>query len=314
MRRAFLFAAALLLCAQARAAELEFGTVGGPNPTLWPIYIANNAGLFPNADKVGVVYVQSSAAVLQQLAAGSLNVADAGLVDPVRAISQGAGLAVVRLEAQVPPYALFGKSTIKSISDLKGKTIEVGGAKDITRIYLERMLAPNGVMPSDYDLVYAGATSARYAALQSGAVDAAMLFPPFNFYAAAAGFSDLGLVLTYAPNLPFLGTVVNRKWASDHKDALAGYLAGYTKAVAWFYDKANREKAVSILEAATHGKHDDIEKTYDFFQRIKLFAPTAQVSRTKLNEILAVLRTTGDITGKVTVDQLVLPGMTEVSQ
>ena len=63
---------------------------------------------------------------------------------------------------QAPPYALLAKPAIKRWSDLKGKTISIGGPKDITRIYLERMAMPNGVKPGDYDTVFAGATSARF--------------------------------------------------------------------------------------------------------------------------------------------------------
>src|SRR5260370_2108908 len=73
---------------------------------------------------------------------------------------------------------------------LKGKVVSVGGAKDITRIFFERMLAPSGVDPKDVDLIYAGATSARLAALQSGAADAAILTAPYNFHAEAAGYTN----------------------------------------------------------------------------------------------------------------------------
>ena len=76
---------------------------------------------------------------------------------------------------QAPPYALLAKSSIKSLKDLKGKVISVGGPKDITRIYVDRMLAPQGLKTGDYDYVYAGATTARAQALLSGAVDAAIL-------------------------------------------------------------------------------------------------------------------------------------------
>ena len=75
----------------------------------------------------------------------------------------GAPLALIRLEVQAPPYSLLGKPGIKSISELKGKMISVGGAKDITRIFVEQMLAPHGVKPGEYDYVYAGATAQRYA-------------------------------------------------------------------------------------------------------------------------------------------------------
>jgi len=51
-----------------------------------------------------------------------------GLVDPIRAIEKGAPLAIVRIEAQRPPYALLGKPGIKSMHELKGKVVSVGAA------------------------------------------------------------------------------------------------------------------------------------------------------------------------------------------
>ena len=51
---------------------------------------------------------------------------------------------------QAPPYALLAKPTIKNIGELKGKVISIGGAKDITRIFVERMLVPNGVKPNGH--------------------------------------------------------------------------------------------------------------------------------------------------------------------
>ena len=132
-----------------------------------------------------------------------------GIVDPIRAIEKGAPIAIWRVDMQSPPYALLAKPAIKSIKELKGKTISIGGAKDITRIFVERMLVPNGVKPGDVDYVFAGATSARLSALQSGAVDAAILTSPHNFYAEAAGFTNLGWTIEYAKELPFSGGAVN---------------------------------------------------------------------------------------------------------
>ena len=92
--------------------------------------------------------------------------------------------------------------SIKSLKDLKGKTVSIGGQKDVTRIYLDRMLEPNGLKDSDVDLVYAGASSARLAALESGAVDAAILTSPYNFNAASDGFPVIGRTADYITDLP----------------------------------------------------------------------------------------------------------------
>ena len=197
---------------------MTIGTVGSASANIWPVFIGIKKGFFEAENlKVDIVYVQSSANLVQQLAAGSLDITmSTGLVDPIRAIAQKAPLAIVRLEVQAPPYALLAKSSIKELKDLKGKVISLGGPKDITKIYVERMLAPHGVKPGEFDMVFAGATSARASALQAGAVDAAILLPPFNFHADAAGFNELGLTVDYAPELPFSGTVVNRNWAAKN--------------------------------------------------------------------------------------------------
>src|SRR5207247_6526190 len=129
-----------------------------------------------------------------------------GLCVPTRSFYQVAALALARFEVQAPPYAMTAKPNIKSLKDLKGKVISVGGAKDITRTYAERMLAPHGLKPGDYDFVYAGATTARAQALLSGAVDAALLLPPSNFQVQAAGYNALGLTVEYATELPIAGT------------------------------------------------------------------------------------------------------------
>jgi ABC-type nitrate/sulfonate/bicarbonate transport system substrate-binding protein len=168
----------------ARAVDtITAGAVGSGSTTIWPIYIGIQNGFF---DAVGIkidpVFAPSSTAIAQQVAGGSTNLTvGSGIVDPIRAIEKGAPIAIWRIDMQAPPYALLAKPAIKSIKDLTGKTISIGGAKDITRIFVERMLVPNGVKPSEVDYVFAGATSARLSALQSGAVDAAILTSPQNF-------------------------------------------------------------------------------------------------------------------------------------
>lgn len=304
----------IVLAAPSLAAEtIEYGSVGGPSATLWPIYIAQEKGLLA-AEGVGVdlVFAPSSAAVQQQLAAGSVQMADGGLNDPIRAIFEGAPIAIVRIEGQVPPYALLAKPSIGGIADLRGKTVIIGGAKDITLTYLARMLAPSGLKPEDCDLTYAGSTIARLSALQSGAVDAAMLFPPFNFHAESAGFKNLGLVYDYAKDLPFLAMVANRAWAGQNRATIEKFLAAYGKAVAWFDDPANRAEAVRILVAASHQAQDDTEKSYDLYRRIEFFEPKGDVSKKKIEAVIDTIR--GDFGGKpVDVNALVLAGVTHVT-
>src|SRR6266487_3344914 len=173
---ALLAGATITLSPMARAETVTIGMVGAVSSTHWPIYIGLIQGYYAGEDlKPDLVFIQSSAALSQQLTAGSLDIAlSTGLADPMRAIDKGASIAIVRIDMQAPPYAVLAKPAIKTWADLKGKTISIGGPKDITRIYLERMAGPNGLKPGDYDTVFAGATSARFSASTA---------PPCNFYA-----------------------------------------------------------------------------------------------------------------------------------
>jgi NitT/TauT family transport system substrate-binding protein len=300
----------------ARAADtVVVGTVGSASANLWPVFIGLNKGMFAEKDiKIDLVYVQSSAAVVAQLTAASLDVTmSTGLVDPIRAIEKGAPIAIVRFESQSPPYALVAKPNIKSLRDLKGKVISLGGAKDITRIYVERMLAPSGIKPSEFDMVFAGATTARAAALQSGAVDAAILLPPLNFQAVANGFNELGLAADFTSELPFSGTVVNVPWANAHKAILLRLLDAHAKAVAWFEDDNNRTEAVALMVKASGLKADEVEKAYDFYRKGNFFEPSGRVSIARLKALMGALESLGDLPPGIDVNRLLLPGVTAVS-
>jgi NitT/TauT family transport system substrate-binding protein len=306
----------LLAVAPARALDtVTIGTVGSPSANLWPLFIGLDKGFFTAENvKVDLVYVPASAAVIQQLAAGSLDMTmSTGLVDPIRAIEQGAAMGILRFEVQAPPYVMMAKPAIKSLKELKGKVISVGGAKDITRLYADRMLAPHGLKPGDYDFIYAGATTARAQALLSGAVDAAILLPPSNFQIQAGGYNDLGLTIEYAPELAFSGTVANKAWAGRNPDLLKRVLAAQAKSIDYLYDDGNRADVVGILVKVSGLKVEDVEKSYDFFRKNDFFDRTGKISRPKMNALLDALVTLGDLQARGNVERFLLPSVAQLS-
>jgi len=312
---ALLAAGMVMLSPAARAAETVIvGMVGAVSSTHWPVYIGLTQGYYAAEDlKLDMIFIQSSAALAQQLTAGSIDLAlSTGLADPIRAIDKGSPIAIVRIEMQAPPYTVLAKPAIKRWADLKGKIISIGGPKDITRIYLERMAIPNGLKPGDYDSVFAGATSARFSALQSGAVDAAILLPPFNFYAESAGFTNLGNTIDYARELPFAGAVVGRSWAASHKATLAKVLSVHNKSMAWFSDPGNRAAAIKIMVEASKLKEEDVARSYDFLHKNEFFEATGRISKTKIGALLKALKDLGDVEGSIEVERFMLPGVSQL--
>ena len=239
----------LMLAQPAAAADkVVAGTLGGQAP-LWAIYVAVHKGFFAaEGIDLELNFIQSGAAVVQQLAAGSLDVAlSVGITNPIHAIDKGAPVALVRIVGNTPPYVLIGKSGLKSMAELKGKTVSVGQVNDIATVYFERMMAAHGLKRGDYDLLPAGVSAARYAALKAGVADAALVLPPLNFQATAAGYVTLGVAADYVKDIPFTGMAVHKRWAAANLPLAKRILAATDKSIAWLADTSHRDEALKLL-------------------------------------------------------------------
>ncbi|MDB5794004.1 MAG: alkanesulfonate transporter substrate-binding subunit [Noviherbaspirillum sp.] len=280
------------------ADKITLAAVGKGSSLEWPVYIGISKGFFAEKGiEIDMVSAPSSASVFQWVASNSVMMGVGGLADPLRAIEKGAKIALLRTEAQVAPYGMMAKPSIKTMADLAGKKVSIGGAKDITRIYVDRMAAAQKAKSSQFDFMYAGATAARFAALQSGAVDAAILTPPFSFRAESANFTHLGLTADYVKDFPFTGFAVNAEWGRKNKPALQNFLAGMAKSIDWFYTDANKKEAVDILSKVSDTERRDIEQTYDLFRKINVFDRTGALDNQSVGNLVKALKDLGDIEG-----------------
>jgi NitT/TauT family transport system substrate-binding protein len=300
---------------EARAETIETGLIGAANGVEWPFYIGIHKGFFHDAGvDLDVIYVPTAPGLVQQLAAGSLDIVDIGVVEPIHAVARGAPVAILRISGAVSPYEILAKPSIASIKDLKGHTVVIGGLEDINRVYLERVLKAAGLKDSDVDMTVIGNTAGRFAALKSGAADATMLAPPVNFFAEEAGFRNIGMMIDYTRDLPFGATDVSRGFAARHPDAVKHFMAAYDKSVAWFYDDANKDAAVDLLAGEMKSANrDDIVKSYDFLRKIGFFAKSDVISRKGLEALMDEMTAIGDTQGKVPLDKLMLEGVSKLS-
>lgn len=294
--------------------RISYIATGSGNSPDWVLYIARAKGFFKDNNlQVDLFSAQSTAAVIQQVIAGSGQIGAGGLTDPLFAIDQGAHVALLRIQQGVPPYTLWSKPQIKTFKDLRGKTIVVGGAKDITRIYFERMVTPNGLGKNDYSLIYAGTTSARYAALASGGADAAILLPPFSFRAKGQGYSLIGRLSDYVKDIPFTGLVVAQDWARAHKPLLIAFLNAYQRANDWFYAPENKAEAVDIFIKASGQSKADVEETYDYLGSINAFTKDGTVTPASIATVVKVMKAQGDLTGSADPARFIDPEISKLN-
>ncbi len=291
--------AVAMLALPVRAADKPTVTLGlvAYLSEFWPALVAQKLGYFDEAGiAVDIVITGASAKTVQAAALGAVHIGASGMIDPIRAMEGGAQVKLVASGVVNSTTMLFTKPEIKTIAALKGKRVIVGGPKDITAVWWAAMAKKAGLDPiNDVELLFAGATPDRFAALVAGGVDAASLSTPAAFAAEAKGFNNLGLFGPYMPELPYIAYYANADWAAKNRPAVVAFVKGLQRGTAYLYDSNNRDAAAKILAEFTKVQQDVALQTYDLIVKIKAFAPDAGFTDAGVNAVQQVLIEAGDV-------------------
>jgi NitT/TauT family transport system substrate-binding protein len=264
----------------------------------WALDVAQSEGMFAaNGLHVDVIVAGSSAAVAQQLAAGSADIGSVSTTQVVEAILGGAPLVQILKNVVTSPYTLVGRKGITSVEQLRGKTIMIGGPNDITRVFMDKLLAAHGLHNGDFTYTYAGAPATRYAALLAGAIDATPLLPPVTYSAVSQGYKVLDDTRKYFPNFPTSGYTTHNPWATTHRPVVVAFIKSFLQGVAWLYEPANKTKALQILEETTNTKPDDALRTYEQYMREQLLSRNGRYENGEFAQVVSMLVQTKQIPG-----------------
>lgn len=301
MRRRAIIACALSILAgtawrPAQAVEITFGITSNTALSL-AHYVAAEKKYYEAEDlKVDSIVAGAAVGVLQQLAAGSLNIAQAATDQSLRAILRGAPIRIIAGAASSASFRLVAAKTIKGWSDLKGKTISVGGLTDATLYFLRVMARQNGLADRDYDLLYGGGTPNRFAQLASGAVAAAILTNPVDFSAIEQGYVDLASVTQYLPNWAQNNILTDTRWARGHRAAVVAFLRARIKATNYIYEPANRDDVIATIVKYTSTTPQIAAATYDLYIRQQVIARGATLFEDGIKANFDALVAMGDLT------------------
>jgi ABC-type nitrate/sulfonate/bicarbonate transport system substrate-binding protein len=144
-------------------------------------------------------------------------------------------------------FVAYTKPDIKSLSDLKGKTLAVGSPASAASIVFELMVKSAGLDPKkDVKWIYAGTPAAEWAALLQGQVDGATLVWPFDIQAKEKGFNLIadGKQMKIAGASLTVGA--QRDWLKNNGPLAQNFLKALTESSYLSNtDKAKAEGAIS---------------------------------------------------------------------
>jgi ABC-type nitrate/sulfonate/bicarbonate transport system substrate-binding protein len=181
---------------------------------------------------VDVTITPSSTAQMQGLSDGTYDIASTAF-DNVLAWSGRAGadiVAVSQTDAAVE-LPILVRPEISDWSDLRGHVLAVDAADTAFALVLRRVLRAHGLeLDRDYTFAAVGATAFRLQAMQDGTAYGAILNPPVDAQALAAGMVRLGDQSEVLPEYPGGVLAVRRDWAEANTNDLIAFLRAWSAA------------------------------------------------------------------------------------
>jgi NitT/TauT family transport system substrate-binding protein len=251
-------AAILALPAIAQAqTKINLGTV--QSIAAMATYIAKEKGYFKDAGiDLDIVDMNSSANVLAILAKGDLQIVEGGVsAGFFNALEQNLPIIMVVDRVSTPIghqmiVAQKNQGKITKLQDLKGLTVGSNGPGSVTTYEVGKMLEGVDMKLDDIDVKVLG-FSQMGPALVSGALDAALVIPPFaaSFVDQKIGYSIAAVDELVKPSpMTIAVAFMNTEWAAKNKDAAQRFFVAYMRGVrdycVAYHHGPNRSDVIAI--------------------------------------------------------------------
>jgi ABC-type nitrate/sulfonate/bicarbonate transport system substrate-binding protein len=219
----------------------------------------------------------------------------------IGAAIKGAPLRLVACSQDRTPIVFVAKPEIKSVKDLRGKTIGIPSFGSTPDVVGRMVLKHFGVDPEkEIKAVSLPTDSARLAALKEGIVDAIVVAPPIDYQAKKLGFNVLvraGDIFTF----PYNGLGTNTKKIKERPDQIKRAIRALIKANN--YIRKNREGTVRVLIDWAKTKPELAAASYD--SAWEFFSPSANIPEDGLRVVIDGFRNSLGIARAISISEIV---------
>ena len=232
--------------------------------------------------KVELLQIKAGATLMKALISGEIDSVDMGAAESIVAGIRGTGVKIVGCTWPGVPQVVLAKSEIKTLADLKGKTVAISSPGSLPDLLFRGMLDAASVPFADVKLATQGADLDRYKSLLAGITDAAVVsnefeaVMPSNIKVLAKGGSAV-------PKFIRLCVATSSKVLSERRDDLVRFVAAEMEA--YKYAASHRDETVKIAHEMTNAKPDDAraEFIYDQAIREKQIDPTLGIPADRID-------------------------------
>ena len=247
--KALMLGVAMMMTLGAAQAETKLAVIVFPGVQNLPMFAAQAKGFFAKRGlAVDLKFTPNSDELRNGLAEGRYQIAHSA-IDNAFALKDKANVDIaVVLGGDDSFNHLMVQPEIKSLADVKGKTVVVDAVNTAYAFQLYEMLRQKGLNKGDYDVKPVGGTAQRLDAMVNDkAMVAAMMNPPFSIRAEKAGLKSIDTAASALGAYQGSSAFVLRAWGAANTDTLVKYVQAYIEGLRWMLEPKNKAEAVGLL-------------------------------------------------------------------
>jgi ABC-type nitrate/sulfonate/bicarbonate transport system substrate-binding protein len=259
------------------------------------LYTALDNGLF---EKYGLkfenIFIRGSGANLAALAADEVQFTYCAADGTIPGLATGIDAKLVASPLVKLPYVLVARKEIKRIEDLKGKSLGIARAGDLSDRLSRAVVRKFGMGPDAVAIrPIGGSQGERYQAMAAGIVHGVIITPPLDVRAKNEGFNVLYRLIDL--NLPFIYSSLHtsHKMLRERPEIVQRMVAAFAEIV-YFVEK-NPDKAKAAIAKAMRTKDEQaLQSAYDVYAR-EILDRTMMVPGKAVAEAIELARESGTV-------------------
>jgi ABC-type nitrate/sulfonate/bicarbonate transport system substrate-binding protein len=229
-------------------------TVGVVSRTIFylPAWTAEQQGFFKAEGLEPKIEVYNDAhKIFTDLKAGAIQIGISSIESVIDDAYKGGSLRLIAGSAQRPPHFIIAQPEIKTLADLKGKTIGVVSMHEGTTFFIKDIAKAGGFALSDVTVQAVGGSPARARLLKERKIDAGLQPYPLSYEAEADGFSNLGPIAKLVPDYQFTSVMVDDKWAHENRAHVISFLRALRKGTEYMFAHPDQAADLGAKELRT---------------------------------------------------------------
>jgi len=272
---------AILTARLASAQDLSLRAVyNALSGVMGPIWVAQDANLFSkHGVSVDLKYIAATTAVQSMVGGGE----EIGLVgnQGIDAKLEGADLLYIASCLPTFVFQIYARPEIKSLADLRGKTVAVTQPAASTDYAMRIVLRRNGLEPDkDVKILFTQDINAVFTSVNVGNAAAGIMSAPTSLRAKAAGLKPIVNVTELKIPFLFTGVLSSPKIIREKNEAVIRFLRGYIEAMAVI----RKDREVTIRSLGKFLKTTDrevLESVYEEYKEVFPQSPLVTAAEVK---------------------------------